>query len=136
MIDSREAAFIRAIAEEGKDNSSRLVFADWLEEHDEAPRAEFIRVQCELARLPGDTPRASELRRQERAFVDVIAQMRIQVCVLVQVLRPRSLKRRTWWAVGPAKPDRGVSATTDMRKGPRSGDGSVDRRSDRRFGGS
>lgn len=29
----------------------RLVFADWLDEHDEAPRADFIRVQCEIARM-------------------------------------------------------------------------------------
>ena len=34
------------------DDLPRLVFADWLEENGEAERAEFIRVQCELAKLP------------------------------------------------------------------------------------
>ena len=36
-------AFLQAIAEEPADDTSRLVFADWLEEHDQPARAEFIR---------------------------------------------------------------------------------------------
>ena len=34
------------------DDAPRLIYADWLEEHGDSARAEFIRVQCELARLP------------------------------------------------------------------------------------
>ncbi len=34
------------------DDLPRLVLADWIEEHGNADRAEFIRVQCELARTP------------------------------------------------------------------------------------
>jgi len=34
------------------DDLPRLVLADWLEEHGEPERAEFIRVQCELERHP------------------------------------------------------------------------------------
>ena len=47
-------AFVAAIAETPEDDTPRLVFADWLDEKGRQPRAEFIRVQCELARLPAD----------------------------------------------------------------------------------
>ena len=49
MLDTNEAPFLRAIAEGQNDNAAHLVFADWLEERGRSPRAEFIRVQCELA---------------------------------------------------------------------------------------
>jgi uncharacterized protein (TIGR02996 family) len=49
---SDRAAFIRAICEQPTDDTVRLVFADWLEEHDEPARAEFIRVQVKLAKKP------------------------------------------------------------------------------------
>jgi len=35
------------------DDAPRLVYADWLDEHGEADLAAFVRVQCELARIPG-----------------------------------------------------------------------------------
>src|SRR5947199_487789 len=43
-------ALLRAICANPDDDTSRLVFADWLDEHAEPERAEFIRVQIELAR--------------------------------------------------------------------------------------
>src|SRR5687768_7117662 len=49
---SDEDAFVLAILNNIDDDTSRLVFADWLEEHDRESHAELIRVQCELARLP------------------------------------------------------------------------------------
>ncbi len=42
-------SFIAGICESPADDLPRLVYADWLEEHGEADRAEFIRVQCALA---------------------------------------------------------------------------------------
>ena len=45
-------ALFRAILDEPEDDAPRLVYADWLEEHGDGARAEFIRVQCELAVLP------------------------------------------------------------------------------------
>lgn len=49
---SDREAFMRKICEEPEEDAHRLVFADWLEEYGGEPkRAEFIRVQCELARL-------------------------------------------------------------------------------------
>jgi uncharacterized protein (TIGR02996 family) len=41
--------FIQAIRETPDDDLPRLVAADWLEEHGESERSEFIRVQCKLA---------------------------------------------------------------------------------------
>lgn len=46
-------AFIRTILDSPDDDGPRLVYADWLEECGETDRAEFIRVQCELAKLLG-----------------------------------------------------------------------------------
>ncbi len=44
-----DAALMRAIVEQPDDDLPRLVAADWLEEHNQRERAEFIRVQVELA---------------------------------------------------------------------------------------
>lgn len=41
-------ALLRTVCENPDDDLPRLVFADWLDEHDEPERAEFIRLQCEL----------------------------------------------------------------------------------------
>lgn len=56
------SAFLRHIIAEPEDDLPRLIFADWLDEHGEAARAEFIRVQCELAR-PMDQGRVPLLQR-------------------------------------------------------------------------
>ena len=51
-----EAAFLAAVRAAPDDDLPRLVYADWLDEHGEADRAEFIRVQCELAGLACEVP--------------------------------------------------------------------------------
>ncbi|MHB1424634.1 MAG: TIGR02996 domain-containing protein [Gemmataceae bacterium] len=53
---THDEAFIRAIRETPTDDAPRLIYADWLEEHGRADRAEFIRIQCQIARLPEDAP--------------------------------------------------------------------------------
>ena len=54
-------ALYRAILADPDDDAPRLVYADWLDEHGEPDRAEFVRVQCAWAALaPGD-PRQDEL---------------------------------------------------------------------------
>src|SRR5947209_8564515 len=60
-------AFIRGIAANLYDDTPRLAFADWLDEHGEHDRAEFIRVQCELepVRDQYEIPRAAELHARE-----------------------------------------------------------------------
>lgn len=44
-------ALLSSILADPDANAPRLIFADWLDEHDEGERAEFIRVQIELAKF-------------------------------------------------------------------------------------
>lgn len=58
-------AFLQTIRENPDDDGPRLVYADWLEERGD-PLGEFIRVQCELARIgDGESPNLKSLRRRE-----------------------------------------------------------------------
>lgn len=52
------AAFLDAIRAEPDDMAHRLVFADWLDEHGDEPRAEFIRLQVGRDGLPLAHPKA------------------------------------------------------------------------------
>jgi uncharacterized protein (TIGR02996 family) len=61
---SEEAALLRAIYANPDDDTPRLVYADWLDEHGQPERAEFIRVQVELARTECEE---SHQRLEERA---------------------------------------------------------------------
>jgi uncharacterized protein (TIGR02996 family) len=62
---NREEAFLQAILEDPENDVPRLIFADWLEEHGQPDRAEFIRLQCELARMPQDDERRAALEKRE-----------------------------------------------------------------------
>src|SRR5262249_11434951 len=74
-IMSDQAAFLAAIIANPDDDTPRLVYADWLDENlpDKTPspaagpsaRAEYIRVQCRLARLPFDDPDYPELLERQ-----------------------------------------------------------------------
>lgn len=59
---SNDAAFLQLICEQPDDDTVRLVYADWLEECGQAPRAAFIRTQVEIANTPPGTD-ADERRR-------------------------------------------------------------------------
>jgi uncharacterized protein (TIGR02996 family) len=64
-----EDAFLQDIREHPDDDTPRLVYADWLEEHGDrtrAARAEFIRVQIALAGLDPDDERRPTLEARER----------------------------------------------------------------------
>jgi uncharacterized protein (TIGR02996 family) len=62
---NQETAFLADICERPDDDAPRLVFADWLEENGQPQRAEFIRVQIELAKLDRDDPRRLDLQARE-----------------------------------------------------------------------
>lgn len=49
--ETERAGFLQAICSKPLDDTPRLVYADWLDDHGEPERAEFIRVQVELAKL-------------------------------------------------------------------------------------
>jgi uncharacterized protein (TIGR02996 family) len=64
-------AFVRAIAESLYDDTPRLIFADWLDDHGDQARAEFIRIQCELEPMRDqyEIDRAAELHRRENELL-------------------------------------------------------------------
>lgn len=62
--------FLRAVAANPGDDAPRLAFADWLTEHDQPARADFIRLQIELARTdPADDGYAEKTARMRRCGV-------------------------------------------------------------------
>jgi uncharacterized protein (TIGR02996 family) len=79
---THDEAFLAAICERPDDDTPRLIYADWLDDHGQPERAEFIRVQVELARLPREeewvtgrrVPRRdsrwARLRRREQQLED------------------------------------------------------------------
>jgi uncharacterized protein (TIGR02996 family) len=62
-------AFLRAILDNPDDDLPRLIYADWLDEHGDAARAEFIRVQIERARLSADDERQDALAAREKELL-------------------------------------------------------------------
>jgi uncharacterized protein (TIGR02996 family) len=63
------SAFLAAIADRPDDDLPRLVYADWLDENSQPERAEFIRTQIELAKLPEHDPRFLPLKARERELL-------------------------------------------------------------------
>jgi uncharacterized protein (TIGR02996 family) len=64
------AGFLRDIIEHPDDDTPRLVYADWLDDHGQPARAALIRIQCELAKLPDSDPRRHSLEAQEEKLLD------------------------------------------------------------------
>src|SRR3954454_19585646 len=69
--DQTRAGFLAAICRSPDDDAPRLVYADWLEEHGDPERAEFIRVQCELEPMRDqyEIDRAAELHTREKELL-------------------------------------------------------------------
>jgi uncharacterized protein (TIGR02996 family) len=65
----RHEAFLKAVIDAPDDDAPRLIYADWLEENGGAARAEFIRVQCEVANLPDGDPRKKLLKNRAAALL-------------------------------------------------------------------
>ena len=63
-------ALFQTILAEPDDDAPRLVYADWLEEHGDPARAEFIRLQCEWAALPEGHPQQAKLIRRWRDLLE------------------------------------------------------------------
>ncbi len=82
MIQTINESFLQDISAHPEDDTPRLIYADWLEDNGDAQRAEFIRVQVELAQsepcvlpewaessAPTDCPHCTLVRR-ERELLD------------------------------------------------------------------
>src|SRR4051794_40494225 len=64
---SDRAALMRAVIDRPGDDAPRLVLADWFEDNGEPARAEFVRVQLEIARSgEGGRARLEKLAVRER----------------------------------------------------------------------
>jgi uncharacterized protein (TIGR02996 family) len=71
MIARTEGAFLCDIAAGPEEDTPRLVYADWLQEHAGAvgcARADFIRAQCHLEYLRADEPLRHRLERRAAAL--------------------------------------------------------------------
>src|SRR5271163_1102274 len=71
-------AFEEAIREQPDEAAHRLIYADWLEDHDDpglAARGEFIRLQCEREWLDADDPRRADLLHREQELCDRFGRM-------------------------------------------------------------
>ncbi len=69
-----EEGFLQAIIADPENDTPRLIFADWLDEHEQPERAEFIRLQCRLACLDELDPERLRLADRERALEDLAGQ--------------------------------------------------------------
>ena len=67
---SDEHALLRAIVAHSDEDTPRLAYADWLDEHGIAARAAFVRGQIELARLKDDTMHRREVAFRCRQLLD------------------------------------------------------------------
>src|SRR5262245_4258591 len=72
MSADREA-LVREIAAHSDDDMPRLVYADWLEERGDA-QAEFIRLQCESARITDPARRRLLIERETALLAEHRAQ--------------------------------------------------------------
>jgi uncharacterized protein (TIGR02996 family) len=64
------AALLAAIRQSPDDDAPRLVYADWLDEHGQPERAEFIRVQVESANLQWDDQRWNPLAEEAKELLE------------------------------------------------------------------
>lgn len=61
-------ALLKVICERPREDTPRLMYADWLDEHGDSLRAEFIRFQIEFPRWNTSHPRYAELRARDDTF--------------------------------------------------------------------
>jgi uncharacterized protein (TIGR02996 family) len=89
-------AFYEAIRDEPTDDTPRLVFADWLDDQGEEDRAEFIRLQCQRARM--SDPLCAEAMAV-RAKAEQLLQRHWQEWV-VPLARLLGRYSPVWWQAG------------------------------------
>jgi uncharacterized protein (TIGR02996 family) len=90
-------ALLRAICESPWEDTPRLVYADWLDENGQPERAEFIRVQIEVAKLPSGERYGHPLARRSYELLMLGDPSKVSV-------RRREAKRpkKPWSATLPA----------------------------------
>ena len=91
MSANEARSFLEYILAHPDEDAPRLVLADWLEEHGEDARAEFIRVQIERARLPAWDAHQVRLRLREKELLKQHGQKWKRTCFAPSL----SIARRT-----------------------------------------
>jgi uncharacterized protein (TIGR02996 family) len=81
MSDATGEMLLRAIVEDPDADDLRLIYADWLHDHGDAARAEFIRVQVRLATMDSTDPERCDIERRVAELLGA--------------------NRRRWWAEVP-----------------------------------
>src|SRR5262245_5685422 len=66
---TEEEAFIQTIAEDPEDDAPRLIYADWLTEHSDPERGEFIRVQVLKETASAFDPHWHQLAKREQELL-------------------------------------------------------------------
>lgn len=88
-----QAGLLAAIADRPADETPRVVYADWLDDHDDPDRAAFIRLQCALAEAP---PRLLE-------SYDSVEKMQAAADALLNAHRKQWVEEDMRWFVGRLK---------------------------------
>src|SRR5262249_48647085 len=70
MSDAAETGLLQDIRSNPDDDTPRLIYSDWLDEHGQSARAELIRIQCEAAQLPKDDKHRQALEARARRLED------------------------------------------------------------------
>lgn len=69
-MTTQDDGFLSDILANPNEDGLRLIYADWLEEHDN-PRGTFIRLQMELNELPITSPKRKDIQQTLRALFDL-----------------------------------------------------------------
>jgi uncharacterized protein (TIGR02996 family) len=99
-------ALLQAICADPDNVTLRLIYADWLEEHGDGARAEFIRVQCQLAEMDKDDDRWPGLKERELRLLNLHGDQWVLRKWLVPERQPQVIFRR------------GFVETTNILNGP------------------
>jgi type IV pilus assembly protein PilB len=108
-----DEAFLREIVEHPDEDGPRLVYADWLEEHSDPDRADFIRVQCLLAILPEENPTRPELEAHEQRLLEEHADAWLGP---LRHVATRWAFRRGFLAEAAVPPQDYLDRTTELRR--------------------
>ena len=87
-----EKPFLDAILAHYQDDGPRLVYADFLDETGDpadTAKAELIRVQVALAKLPPDHPRRSQLANREHELTQATSLPDFAALPLRRIRRPK-----------------------------------------------
>jgi uncharacterized protein (TIGR02996 family) len=71
MESSEELAFIQALQENPMDETARLVYADWLDDHGQEARASYMRSLVEISRQMDSLKKLKILSAQTGSILSI-----------------------------------------------------------------